>query len=206
LSSPRRARAIIYDHGLDIWVMNDDGSGQHALIGALTVPGISDLDESAVDPNGTTLRSCEWINSNIESTRWNPDAPGACGANCEGVYCVDRRNDQALVPRSDLVPAEPMRQLRCQPAGGIRRRSGVEWSFANDPACAAASTGASTWSVPAFTTSPQPAAPGRRSRPVRRHRRNAAASPKPAVNPANAQQIAYADCHDASSQSDGAAR
>src|SRR5215831_12264990 len=115
LAAPAGAQ-IIYDHGLDIWAMNDDGSGQHALVGALTVPGMVDLGEPAVDPNGTTLAfEGEWANWNIESTKWNPDAPGACGATCEGVYSLTGGTLRRLSPDPIPCPLNPCGSFEANP-------------------------------------------------------------------------------------------
>ncbi len=206
LAAPAGAQ-IIYDHGLDIWAMNDDGSGQHALIGALTVPGITDLDEPAVDPNGTTLAFVgEWAGANVESTRWNPDAPGACGANCEGVYTLVGGAIKRLSPDPLSCPLNPCGSFDANPQVASDGDVLWEFSFYNDPSLCGSPfvywcvdlVGADLYNEPATggnrTQIPTPC-----DTPSTPSGTLAGQPEKVAVNPANAQQIAYADCHDPTS-------
>jgi hypothetical protein len=61
LAGPARAGQIVYSHGGDLWVMNDDGSGQRPLATAAQIGGAIDAGSTAdpqpvsVQPGGTGI-------------------------------------------------------------------------------------------------------------------------------------------------------
>lgn len=58
--APGARATIVYRHGSDIWAMNDDGSGPHALVSAAQTPGMDQgLDHPAVDPRGGAVVAFE---------------------------------------------------------------------------------------------------------------------------------------------------
>jgi hypothetical protein len=72
---------IVYTHGNDLWVMNDDGSGAHALLTAAQVGGPITDDTTpavAVQPGGTAVAFDAYV----------PAADGSCSGNCPGVYSL----------------------------------------------------------------------------------------------------------------------
>jgi hypothetical protein len=78
----------VYDHGSDIWVMNDDGSNPHALITVSQVQGMNTIGDPNVFANGgTKVTFAGTTNANQAPVGSGP--AGACGINCEGVYTYD---------------------------------------------------------------------------------------------------------------------
>jgi hypothetical protein len=84
LAAPAAAGQIVYSHGGDLWVMNDDGSGQRPLASAAQIGGAIDAGSTAdpqpvsVQPGGTGVAFV---------------APpgGSCGAqtsNCPALYSL----------------------------------------------------------------------------------------------------------------------
>jgi hypothetical protein len=79
-----RAGQIVYPDGTGIWVMNDDGSGRHELVDATQVPDVSYIGNPSVQPNGTEVAfQGVWSQAQTEMGAYGP---GFCGGNCEAVY------------------------------------------------------------------------------------------------------------------------
>jgi hypothetical protein len=79
------AGQIVYQHGQEIWVMNDDGSNQHPLLNASQVPGMSSIGPD-VYPGGGTSLAFEGTTLAYLAPASGP--PGACGINCTGTYVL----------------------------------------------------------------------------------------------------------------------
>ncbi len=77
---------IVFTHNDEIWAMNDDGTGQHALVQSSGFPGagVWTLGEPDVLPTGSTVVFTATTNVNNEGTAGGP--AGACGLNCSGTY------------------------------------------------------------------------------------------------------------------------
>ncbi len=77
LPSVASAGEIVYQHGNDLWVMNDNGTGQQPLITAAEV-GASSLSQPSLDPATDAL-------SFVANT---PAPDGVCSAYCDAVYSL----------------------------------------------------------------------------------------------------------------------
>jgi hypothetical protein len=93
------AGQIVYDHGSDIWVMNDDGSNQHALLTLGQVPGMSSIGDPNVFPNGGT--SLAFSATTLQYLQTGNGPAGACGINCEALYTLVN----GVVTRLTAAPA-----------------------------------------------------------------------------------------------------
>lgn len=85
LTPPVAGATIVYRHDGDIWAMNDDGSGAHALVTAAQMPGIGPwtIGDPDVLPGGGTIVFTGTTEA-FHNTGAGP--PSACGLNCSGTY------------------------------------------------------------------------------------------------------------------------
>ena len=87
LLGPAQAGAtIVYRHGTDIWAMNDDGSGVHALVTAANFAGVGPwtIGHPDVLPNGDTIVLTATTQAYDDGPSGGP--AGACGLDCSGTY------------------------------------------------------------------------------------------------------------------------
>ncbi len=87
LIAPSLASAtIVYRHRGDLWTMNDNGSGAHALVTAARMPGagVWTIGGPDVLPGGNTIVFTGTTNANDDGPANGP--PGGCGLNCSGTY------------------------------------------------------------------------------------------------------------------------
>lgn len=86
LGAVRAHGQIVYTHNEAIWTMNDDGSGQHALVPAVGFPGagVWTLGEPDALPDGSTVVFTATTSINQAPVGTGP--AGACGLNCSGTY------------------------------------------------------------------------------------------------------------------------
>ena len=87
LAAPSLAAAtIVYRHGGDIWTMNDNGTGAHALVTTAQIPGAGPWTIGAPDvlPGGAVVVFTGTTNAFNDGPGHGP--PGGCGLNCSGTY------------------------------------------------------------------------------------------------------------------------
>ena len=85
--APASAGQIVYEHGADIWAINDDGSGAHPIVTVAQVPGMSSIDGPAVFPNGGASVAFEGTTLAYLAPVGSGPA-GSCGLECTGVYTL----------------------------------------------------------------------------------------------------------------------
>jgi hypothetical protein len=82
LAASASAGQIVYTHGHDLWVVNDNGTGQRPLLTAAQIGGNIGFTENhgdvgvSVQPNGDAIAFTAEVNG----------ADGACASNCPGLY------------------------------------------------------------------------------------------------------------------------
>ena len=87
LAAPSLASAtIVYRHGGDIWTMNDDGTGAHALMTTAQIPGPGPWTIGGPDvlPGGNAIVFTGTTNAYNDGPGHGP--AGGCGLNCSGTY------------------------------------------------------------------------------------------------------------------------
>ncbi len=81
------AGQIVFQHGADIWVMNEDGSGAKPLLTVAQVPGMTSIGNPHVFPNGGADLAFE-ATTNANNAAIGSGPAGACGLQCTGIYTL----------------------------------------------------------------------------------------------------------------------
>ncbi len=87
LGMTSQARAtIVYQHGSDIWMMNDNGTGARALASSAHFPGLGPwkLGDPDVLPGASTVVFSATTSAYDDGPANGP--PGGCGLECTGTY------------------------------------------------------------------------------------------------------------------------
>jgi hypothetical protein len=106
-AAPAFAGQIVYTHGGDLWVMNDNGTGQRLLATQAQVGG--SIQNSAVDPGV----SVEPGSTGIAFAASVPASDGSCSGNCPGLWSlVGGKLTRLSPPPTDCSNGNPT--ITCQ--------------------------------------------------------------------------------------------
>ena len=86
-AAPAQAGQVVYERNGEIWLMNDDGSGQRKLAGIEHVPGTRELATPTFGVAGPG--SANALRVAFTGRQRNTTGSSYCGVNCSGIYLLD---------------------------------------------------------------------------------------------------------------------